>query len=270
MLGVTHNAMVSGRLVEYEWVGPPAHDRPTLVFLHEGLGSVGQWKRFPNDLCDRLNRRGLVYNRFGYGRSERIDEPRTARYLHHEALDVLPAILSTLDIDRPILVGHSDGGSIALIYAGAGIGPIEALILEAPHIFVEDTTIDGLHRIQDEYGKGQLRDKLAGYHADVDHMFRSWLDVWLDPAFRSWTIEPYLEAISCPVLVFQGREDQYGTPAHIDAIARHVKGRFESHLLANCGHTPHFDQREIVLNAIVAFLDGKAERPRDSPSRMTS
>ena len=181
--------------------------------------------------------------------------------MHEEAAIVLPALLKQFGIVNPIVVGHSDGGSIALIYAGAVFasevsGPApRALILLAPHVFVEDCSIASIERMRELYATTDLRARLAKYHADVDAAFHGWNDVWLDPAFRSWNIERYLPAITCPVLAIQGDDDEYGTRAQVDAIAAQVGGPIETVLLPKCGHSPHRDQRDDVLNRIAGFVD---------------
>lgn len=181
--------------------------------------------------------------------------------MHEEATVVLPSLLNQFRIDRPILIGHSDGGSIALIYAGAafaseaGATRPRGLILLAPHVFVEDCSITSIARMRELYATTDLRARLGKYHADGDAAFRGWNDVWLDPAFRAWNIEEYLPGITCPVLVIQGEDDEYGTRAQVEAIATQVRGPVETALLPRCGHSPQRDQRDEVLDRIAGFID---------------
>ncbi len=225
----------------------------TLVFLHEGLGSLSMWRDFPDALSERTRRPALVYSRKGHGASPRLTSPRPVRFMHDEALEVLPSLLARFGIEKPILIGHSDGGSIAIIYAGSMAAT--ALVLLAPHVFVEDCSIESITRIRALYRTTDLRARLARHHADVDGAFHGWNDVWLDPAFRSWNIEEYLPAIACPVLVIQGENDEYGTKRQVDAIVAQVRGRVETLMLPGCGHSPHRDQHDIVLERIASFLD---------------
>jgi pimeloyl-ACP methyl ester carboxylesterase len=226
----------------------PQRRGATLVFLHEGLGSVAGWRGFPRALCDRLQLPGLVYSRRGYGRSSPLGEARRTDYLHREAWDVLPALLAHAGIERPLLVGHSDGGSIALLYA-ARFDPL-AIAVMAPHVFVEDVTIDGIVEARAAWEQGRLREPLARMHADPDGAFFGWNDGWLNPAFRQWNIEAELPAIRCPVLAIQGTDDQYGTMEQLDRIARGVPtARLLK--LEHCGHSPQRDQPDQVIAAIV-------------------
>lgn len=243
---------VAGRRLEYYWTRPPARGETALIFLHEGLGSAGLWRDFPAAVAAATGHPALVYSRYGYGGSEVLAEARGVDYMHHEALVVLPALHAELGIDNPILVGHSDGASIALIHAGRW--PVRALVLEAAHVFVEDISIAGIEAAKTAYATTDLPQRLARHHADVDKTFCGWNDIWLDPAFRSWNIEEYLGAIACPTLVIQGADDEYGTPAQVAAIAGQVAGPVETHLLPACGHAPHRDQRDQTLDAIARFL----------------
>ncbi len=225
----------------------PERSGTTLVFLHEGLGSVAGWRDFPRALCDRLHAPGLVYSRRGYGRSTPLAQSRATDYLHREAWDVLPALLARVGIGRPMLVGHSDGGSIALLYA-AHFDP-SAIAIMAPHVFVEDVTIAGIVEARKAWDQGKLRTPLARVHEDPDGAFFGWNDGWLSPAFRFWNIEAELPKIRCPVLAIQGYDDQYGTMEQLERIAR---GAPQSVLLKleQCGHAPQRDQPERVMQAI--------------------
>jgi pimeloyl-ACP methyl ester carboxylesterase len=220
----------------------------TLVFLHEGLGSVAGWRDFPRTLCDRLDAPGLVYSRRGYGRSTPLAATRGTDYLHREAWLVLPALLQHLGIEDPLLVGHSDGGSIALLYA-ARHSP-RAIAIMAPHVFVEDVTIAGIRAAREAWKHGNLREPLARMHDDPDGAFFGWNDGWLDPAFRLWNIEAELPKIRCPVLAIQGVDDQYGTMVQLDRIAAGVRSPCHLLKLADCGHAPQRDQPLAVIEAI--------------------
>lgn len=225
----------------------PERAGPTLVFLHEGLGSVAGWRGFPRTLCDRLGAPGLVYSRRGYGRSTPLGQTRTTDYLHREAWDVLPVVLERCGVHRPLLVGHSDGGSIALLYA-ARFDPLSIAIM-APHVFVEDVTIAGIEQARAAWYQGKLKEPLARVHEDPDGAFFGWNDGWLNPAFRQWNIEAELPRIRCRVLAIQGYDDQYGTMEQLDRIGRGVPGA-QLMKLAQCGHAPQRDQPEQVMQAI--------------------
>jgi pimeloyl-ACP methyl ester carboxylesterase len=246
--------VAAGRRLEYRWIPATRRDAPPLVFLHEGLGSAALWSDFPDRLAAATGSGALIYSRYGFGRSEPLREPRTSDYLEREALDALPAVLEDRGIERPVLVGHSDGATIALIHAAAGRWPARGLVLEAPHVFVEDVTIRGIERARAEYGAGRLRGKLQPWHEDVDATFRGWADLWLLPGFWAWNIERMLPGICCPMLVIQGEKDQYGTAAQLEAIARGASGPVETRMLAGCGHAPHAEQPEIVLEAMEGFI----------------
>ena len=225
----------------------PERDGTALVFLHEGLGSVAGWRNFPRTLCDRLAAPGLVYSRRGYGRSTPLAESRGTDYLHREAWDVLPELLRRCDVLQPLLVGHSDGGSIALLYA-ARFDP-RAIAVMAPHVFVEDITIAGILQARAAWDEGKLKQPLARVHDDPDGAFFGWNDVWLDPAFRAWNIEAELPPIRCPVLAIQGHDDQYATMEQLHRIARAVPAT-QLLKLRDCGHAPQRDQPEAVMQAI--------------------
>jgi pimeloyl-ACP methyl ester carboxylesterase len=244
-----------GHRLEYERIAGTV-DRATLLLLHEGLGSVALWRDFPAKLAQATGAPLVVYSRYGYGRSDPLRAPRAPRYMHDEALVALPALRAALALDDVVLVGHSDGASIALIHAGSGRWPVRGLVLEAPHVFLEDVSVASIAAARDAYAATDLRQRLARHHADVDSAFRGWNDAWLDAAFRQWNIEEYLPGVRCPVLAIQGEGDEYGTLAQIAAIERSVQGRFEKLVLAACGHSPHRDQEEKVLAAIATFVAG--------------
>ncbi|HEV7412962.1 MAG TPA: alpha/beta hydrolase [Casimicrobiaceae bacterium] len=231
-----------------------AKSAPTLVFLHEGLGSVALWKDFPARVADATGCPVLVYSRAGYGRSSPATLPRATDYMHVEALTVLPALLDRLGIADPVLVGHSDGASIALLHAGSGRRPVRALVALAPHVFVEDMSIASIDEVRRQYDTTDLRERLARRHADPDAAFRGWNDIWLAPAFRSWNIEACLPGVRCPLLMIQGRDDEYGSAAQLDAIERQAGGKVVRIELADCRHSPHRDQPEATLAAIADFV----------------
>jgi pimeloyl-ACP methyl ester carboxylesterase len=246
---------VDGSRLQYEWHGPLPREAPTIVFLHEGLGAVTRWRDFPAALCGRLGWGGLVYNRQGYGGSDPLRAPLTPGFMHREALEVLPRLLDAFDIRQPVLYGHSDGGSISAIFAGSGMASPTALILEAPHVFVEQVTVTSIAEIRESYRSSDLRARLERHHGpNVDILFDSWTQVWLSDEFRGWNIEEYLPAITCPTLVIQGRDDEYGTLRQVDTIAARVSGSIDTLLLEACGHSPHIDQGERVETAAVTFL----------------
>jgi pimeloyl-ACP methyl ester carboxylesterase len=245
---------VEGRRLEYQWIAPSEADAPTLILLHEGLGSLAQWRDFPARLAQATGCATLVYSRLGYGQSDPLTEARRVGYMHVEALETLPALRDALAVADPILVGHSDGASIALIHAGARRWPIRGLILEAPHVFVEDVTVASIAAAREAYRTTDLRARLARYHRDVDGAFRGWNDIWLDPEFRAWNIEDCLPAVTSPVLVIQGEDDEYGTKAQLDAIAAKVAGPVETLLLKDCKHSPHRDQPDATLAAMARFV----------------
>jgi pimeloyl-ACP methyl ester carboxylesterase len=234
---------------------------PALVFLHEGLGSVALWKTFPLHVAAATGCSALVYSRYGYGKSDRLAAPRKVDYMHREALDVLPDVLDQLGIDHPVLVGHSDGASIALIHAGSGKRPVRGVVAMAPHVFVEDITLRSIAQARTAFATTDLPQRLGRFHDDVESTFRGWNDIWLHPDFRCWNIDEYLPDIRCPVLLIQGEDDQYGTVAQIDAIARRVSGPVDTLMLPDCAHAPHQFQKDATIAAIVRFVAerGKAE-----------
>jgi pimeloyl-ACP methyl ester carboxylesterase len=245
--------------IECAWVGNlSAPD--TMVFLHEGLGSVAMWKDFPHELCTRLGMRGLVYSRYGYGKSTpRPPEERwDATFMHMDAQNVLPQVLAGLKVNRPWLFGHSDGASIALIYSATYPHAIPGVIAVAPHVFVEPLSIESIEVARDLYVRSGLRDKLAKYHNDVDSAFWGWNDVWLSQEFREWNITDALPYIQAPTLAIQGEDDEYGTAAQAETVAREVE-RGELLLIPNCKHSPHRDQADIVMDAVEAFVNDYRE-----------
>jgi pimeloyl-ACP methyl ester carboxylesterase len=246
---------VLGRHLEYRWIGPRPGDAPTIVFLHEGLGSVGMWRDFPDRLASATGCGALVYSRIGYGASDPVCGPRPIRFMHEEAMEVLPAVIEHFKLEEVILLGHSDGASIAIIYAGARSASVRALVLEAPHVFVEPVCIESITRIARDDETTRLRERLARYHGDnTDMMFRTWTEVWLTPEFRRWNIEEYLRAIDSPVLVVQGEDDEYGTLRQVEAVVTQVRGPAKSLVLPDCGHSPHSEHPDEVLEAASRFI----------------
>ena len=227
-------------------------DTAPLVLLHEGLGSIGLWRSFPERLHALTGRRVVVFSRHGHGQSGRPPKPRTPTFFHEEALEVLPVLMKELGAQSPSLVGHSDGASIALIYAAHH--PVDALVLLAPHAFVEQICVDAITGTREAFLNGELRDRMARHHADVDAAFWGWCDVWLDPAFRVWSLQDEAEAITAPTLLIQGEDDAYGTLAQIDLIAAAARGPVER-LILRGGHSPHLEHPERVGSVIAGFLE---------------
>ena len=245
----------AGRSLHYQWI-EGAGNKPVLVFLHEGLGSIGQWRDFPEKLALATDCRALVYERYGYGQSEVLqEERRTARFMHDEALVSLPALLKALNISNPILVGHSDGASIALIHAGAGHA-VTGVVAMSPHVFIELQCLTSILKAKNTFETTDLAERLGRYHKDARKTFYGWADVWLDPDFVYWDIrEEYLPGVRCRVLGVQGYDDEYGTMAQLDEIERQVSGRREILKLDACGHSPFRDRPEVVTPAVVSFVE---------------
>jgi pimeloyl-ACP methyl ester carboxylesterase len=254
-----------GRMVriECQWITPSARtkgaDAPLVVFLHEGLGSVAMWKDYPQALCDAGGYRGLVYSRPGYGRStpRPLDQRWNVDFMHRQAQALLPALLERLGIAateaRPWLLGHSDGASIALIHAATFPSRIDGVIAVAPHVFVEDLSLRSIAQARDAYRLTDIKGKLARYHEDVDSAFFGWNDIWLDPRFRTWSIESMLPAIQCPILAVQGTCDEYGTLAQVEGIRARAP-HAEVVVLDDCGHSPHRDRPEALTAAVIDFI----------------
>ncbi len=249
---LARDVVVEGvRLETVTLSGDPA--RAAIVLLHEGLGSISLWRDFPERLRERTGRTVVAYSRRGYGDSAALDAKREPSFMHDEATRVLPALLRALALERPVLFGHSDGASIALIAGGAFSESVSALILEAPHVFVEDLSVRSIAAAREAYETTDLRAKLARHHADVDGAFYGWNDVWLDPRFRDWNIEAYAARVRVPMLLIQGEDDEYGTWAQLEAIAR-ANPRAQTLLIAGAGHSPHRDAAQLVLDRVAAFL----------------
>lgn len=256
---IAERYFVDGKRLEAVRIEAPHAHFPTIVMLHEGLGSVAHWKDFPSQLAEETGVGVFVYSRYGHGASDPLREPRSPSYMHHEAQIVLPEILDKARIERPVLLGHSDGASIAILYAGMFPDSPAGLILEAPHVFVEDVTVSSIAEAKVLYNETDLPQRLGRYHANVDSLFWGWNNIWLDPSFRAWNIETFLDLIRCPVLVLQGAQDEYGTSAQVDAIRARISSA-SAIFLENCRHAPHLDQREGTLSAISQFLRTVAQR----------
>lgn len=245
---------VDGREIECQWWGRQNLNKLPIVLLHEGLGSVSAWRDFPKALAAATGRSVFAYSRYGHGQSDPPLEPHTTQFMHDEAR-LLPAILDAAEIQRAILLGHSDGGSIALICAAEHPHVVDSLILEAPHVFVEDVSITSIERTTLAYHRSGLRARLARHHKNVDVAFHGWSDVWLDPEFLNWNLEEFLSGITCRSLLIQGQDDEYGTLRQIHAIAHQVRGPVSTVVLPHCGHSPHRDQRTQVLKLMASFVN---------------
>jgi pimeloyl-ACP methyl ester carboxylesterase len=269
----TRTVEIAGLAIEYDWIeasASPPPGAPLMVFLHEGLGSRAMWKDFPARLCQTVGFRGLVYSRPGYGRStpRAANERWATDFMHRQAIEVLPALLEALGVEqrrqRLWFFGHSDGASIALIYAAHFPDRVAGAVVLAPHSFVEDIAIASIERACDAYVNQGLRAKLARWHDDVDSAFYGWSQAWLDPAFRDWTLMPELESIACPLLAIQGVDDEYGTMAQIATIERTVPGTTVV-ALDDCGHSPHRDQADAVIGAVDRWIVTTFNTPAPSP-----
>ncbi len=246
--------------IEYQWLIPEQAGSRLLVFLHEGLGSLAMWRDFPHRLCTALGCRGLVYSRPGYGHStpRAADEYWQPDFMHRQAWEVLPALVRALGIDveaePPWLLGHSDGGSIALLYAARFPQHVAGCVLLAPHIRVEELSVSSIELARQAYIETDLRERLAKYHADPDSPFWGWNRIWLAPEFRDWSIENEIGAVRCPLLAVQGLDDEYGTLEQIDGIARRI-AQTELLVLPTCGHSPHRDQPDKLIVAVTDFIN---------------
>jgi pimeloyl-ACP methyl ester carboxylesterase len=250
-------AVPGGRVQVQDLPGDPG--RAPLVFLHEGLGSIGLWRGFPDRIAASTGRRTISYSRLGHGFSDPPPARRGPRFMHEEAATVVPALRGALGLQRPVLIGHSDGASIALLHAAAA--EVGGLVVIAPHVFVEEVGLREIERARHRYLHDDLRTRMARHHRDPDAAFWNWNDVWLDPAFREWDLRAELPAISCPVLGIQGTADRYGTTAHVEAIRDRASGPVEL-LLLDGGHAPHLDHPAAVESALTAFLADRDRRLR--------
>ena len=246
--------LTEGRL-ETAWWGPPAEEAPTLVLLHEGLGCVKLWRDFPTALQAATGCGVFAYSRFGYGDSDPVVLPRPVTYMHDEALKILPEVLDAAGIRRAVIVGHSDGGSIAAIHAGGTQDSrLAGIVTIAAHFFVEDLNIAAIAEIARTYRTGDLRTRLARYHTDVDGAFLGWSGAWLDPRFRSFDIGRYLEAIQVPVCALQGTDDPYGSDEQLHDLQRHTQVETETQLIVGARHSPHLEAPSETLSLVVAFI----------------
>ncbi len=243
--------------IEYRWVGSRSSRLPAVVFLHEGLGSVAMWRDFPARVAATTGCRIVVYSRYGFGRSSKRRAPYTPRFMHDEALEILPALRAALRIEQPVLVGHSTGASMALIHAGTRDCDVAGLVVMAPLAFVEEFNLATIRKAKAVFAATGMREKLARYHDDVDGVFWGWNDIWLHPDFAAWSIAADLAGVRCPILAILGEDDEYSTPAQIAAVERHAvhAASFDFLKLADCRHAPHRDQPAIVIEAIARFID---------------
>lgn len=259
--GLIERLELDGAELELVRIPPRRRGLPSLVFLHEGLGSTGLWRDFPASIAARTGAGAIVYSRQGNGFSTPIDGPRRVSYMHAEALTALPRLLEALDVRETILFGHSDGGSIAVVFAAEYPQHVRALVLEAPHLFVEPISVESIAAIRAQYESTSLRQRMSRHHADVDKTFYGWNDIWLAPEFAGWDIEAYAERVRAPVLALQGVDDEYGTLAQIEAMARRANGPVDRLLLARCGHSPHRDRRELVEAVAGDWIRERLEAP---------
>ena len=235
---------------------------PTLVFLHEGLGSQGLWRSFPDTIAAATGLPAVIYSRHGHGWSDPMTGPRTPRFMHDEALISLPELLEKLDIGDPILIGHSDGASIALIHAGAGPWSVRAIVAIAPHVFVEEEAIIGVDAARRAFEEDVLAAKMAKHHHDAAATFYSWHDIWKSPGFRDWNLEGDIAGIECPLLLIQCAGDEYGTSRQLDAVEAAVAGPVERVWLEDCGHSAHLDQPDAVAAAVIQFVKSQSASGR--------
>jgi pimeloyl-ACP methyl ester carboxylesterase len=254
--GKNLSIIVNGKHIEAEWHGAAPERTPTLVLLHEGLGSLSMWRDFPAKLAQRTGYGVLVYSRPGYGKSDPVTLPRPLSYMHDEALEVLPQVLDQAGIKKTILIGHSDGASIATIYAGGQQDfRVRGLVLLAPHFFVEDISVKSIAAAKVAYETGDLRERLKRHHgSNVDVAFRGWNEAWLDPRFRDWRIDDYVAHVRVPILIVQGTDDQYGTLAQVQLAESDAYCPVEATILGRCGHSPQIDRPDETLAAIGEFV----------------
>ena len=243
---------INGFKIEIKVISQNSNLEP-IIFLHEGLGSVSLWKDFPLKVSKATNRDVILYSRIGMGKSSPIRENRKSTYMHDEANIYLPQIIKSLNLSEVILFGHSDGASIALIYAGSGF-KVKSLILEAPHVFVEDISIKGIVYAKKMWHSNDLKNKLSKYHKDVSGAFNGWCNAWLSKEFRKWNIESYLKNINLPIMLIQGLNDEYGTLKQLDSIDKNVINKTYRIEIEDCGHSPHTQYPKEIINKIKYFL----------------
>jgi pimeloyl-ACP methyl ester carboxylesterase len=257
--------------LEYRMIGPRPDAAPTIVMLHEGLGSAGLWGAFPEQIESATGAGIFVYSRAGYGKSTGAKLPRGVNFMHEEALDVLPRLLDAIGFQRGILFGHSDGASIATIYAGSVQDHrVRGLVLMAPHFFTEEMGLAEIHSAREAFDSGVLRDKLKRWHADVDSAFRSWNGPWLDPEFRKWDITEALGYIRVPILVVQGADDQYGTLKQVEAAQQECFCPVETAILPGVRHSPHRDAAEMTLCTVADFINRLLRDHHEGDRRLDS
>jgi pimeloyl-ACP methyl ester carboxylesterase len=253
--GGTGSVDAGGKRLEIRMHGPSPSEATTIVLLHEGLGSAELWRDFPAKLAEATGLGVFAYSREGYGNSDPVTLPRPLDYMERHAIEVMPGILNALSPRRVILLGHSDGASIAALYLGNFQDPrVRGLVLLAPHFFTEDGGLAAIAAAKQMYETGDLRTRLAKYHRDVDNAFRGWNDAWLNPEFKNWNIEECIDYVRVPVLAIQGKQDQYGTSAQLDALESRLYSPFEAVLLDDCRHSPFIDQPVETARAIADFV----------------
>ncbi|MDA8134650.1 MAG: alpha/beta hydrolase [Desulfobacteraceae bacterium] len=253
---MTEFLRIGSTQIEVQWHRQGEKEKPTLVFLHEGLGCADMWRDFPVLLSQRTGCPALVFSRLGYGASDPCPTPWKLNFMHREGLERLPAVIKEAKITDHILIGHSDGGSIGIIYAGSSVAKgLKGLITEAAHVFCEKITVESIYQAKLNYEHHDLRHKLEKYHSkNTENAFRGWNDVWLHPGFIHWNIEKYLPLIEVPVLALQGSRDQYGTVKQMDSIKNRTS-RVQTHIIEDCRHSPHAEQSEKVLDIMAGFID---------------
>lgn len=253
--GKTATFKADGKTLEGVCYGPAPFDAPTIVLLHEGLGCLELWRDFPQNLAKQTGCGVFAYSRAGYGKSDPAELPRPVDYMTHEALSVLPDVLDVIGFERGVLLGHSDGASIATIYAG-GVEDlrIRGLALIAPHFFTEPMGLAAIKQTKKTYQTGDLREKLAKYHTHVDNAFSGWNDAWLNPEFEDWNIGDAIDYLRIPVLGIQGEDDAYGTMVQIDELENRLYSPFDKEILKNCGHSPHVEKPDETLAIVVEFI----------------
>lgn len=249
----------SGARLAVRWWRPAgAAAGPTMVFLHEGLGAISIWRSFPETLCARTGLEGLAFDRQGHGRSSPLATPRGTDYLHRHALDELPALRRAVGLDDVVLVGHSDGATVALLHASRH--SVRAVVSIAGHVRVEDEALEGIRAACRAWSDGGLRSRLARHHGEqVDAVFAAWSETWLAPWFRGWDVRAELRSATCPVLALQGADDSYASPGHLDELADCLGGPVERWLVPGCGHAPHLDAAEVVLDRVAAFVGARSD-----------
>ena len=244
----------AGKSIEYACLGPSTDEAPTLILLHEGLGCVRLWRDFPKALVAATGLGVFAFSRAAYGQSDPVELPRPLDYMTREARDVLPEVLDAVGAQHVVLLGHSDGATIAAIHAGIEADPrVLGIILMAPHFFTEPQGLSAIAQARVAYEKGDLKEALARYHANPDNAFLGWNDAWLDPAFETWNVESVIDTIRVPVLAIQGCDDQYGTLAQIHTLSRRTQVTVDTLILDACRHNPHLDCEGDVVSAVAGF-----------------